>query len=193
MEKNRFYGRGVPVMNWKKWSRMTRLGFLLLICLQFSAYATGRAQGMKVSLDMHNVTLEQVLKELKAQTGMRFFYSVEKARGEQKEVVKMTDISLEEALRQVLDGTNVHNHPNIILQAMLPDRSSTDGEELHAFDIEFKRLNDEVIDFSKHEYKLAVVFSSSFWGDRYEGTPGSELIVDDAKIITEDDEVVSSY
>ena len=92
----------------------------------------------------------------------------------------------------VLDGTNVHNHPNIILLAMLPDRSSTDGEELHAFDIEFKRLNDEVIDFSKHEYKLAVVFSSSFWGDRYEGTPGSELIVDDAKIITEEDEVVSS-
>lgn len=107
MEKNRFYRRGVPVMNWKKWSRMTRLGFLLLICLQFSAYATGRAQGMKVSLDMHNVTLEQVLKELKAQTGMRFFYSVEKARGEQKEVVKMTDISLEEALRQVLDGTKL--------------------------------------------------------------------------------------
>lgn len=107
MEKNRFYGRGVPVMNWKKWSRMTRLGFLLLICLQFSAYATGRAQGMKVSLDMHNVTLEQVLKELKAQTGMRFFYSVEKARGEQKEVVKMTGISLEEALRQVLDGTKL--------------------------------------------------------------------------------------
>lgn len=107
MEKNRFYGRGVPVMNWKKWSRMTRLGFLLLICLQFSAYATGRAQGMKVSLDMHNVTLEQVLKELKAQTGMRFFYSVEKARGEQKEVVKMKDISLEEALRQVLDGTKL--------------------------------------------------------------------------------------
>lgn len=107
MEKNRFYGRGVPVMNWKKWSRMTRLGFLLLICLQFSAYATGRAQSMKVSLDMHNVTLEQVLKELKAQTGMRFFYSVEKARGEQKEVVKMTDISLEEALRQVLDGTKL--------------------------------------------------------------------------------------
>ena len=107
MEKNRFYGRGVPVMNWKKWSRMTRLGFLLLICLQFSAYATGRAQGMKVSLDMHNVTLEQILKELKAQTGMRFFYSVEKARGEQKEVVKMTDISLEEALRQVLDGTKL--------------------------------------------------------------------------------------
>lgn len=107
MEKNRFYGRGVPVMNWKKWSRMTRLGFLLLICLQFSAYSTGRAQGMKVSLDMHNVTLEQVLKELKVQTGMRFFYSVEKARGEQKEVVKMTDISLEEALRQVLDGTKL--------------------------------------------------------------------------------------
>lgn len=94
---------------------------------------------------------------------------------------------------KTLDGNNVLTHPNVILRAMLPDRSSTDGEELHAFDIEFKRLNDEEIDFSKHEYKLAVVFSSSFWGDRYEGTPGSELIVDDAKIITEEDEIVSSY
>lgn len=89
---------------------------------------------------------------------------------------------------QTLDGTNIHGHPNIILQAMLPDRSSTEGDELQAFDIEFKRLNDEVIDFSKYEYKLAVIFSSSFWGDRYEGTPGSELVVDDVKIITEDDE-----
>ena len=70
-------------------------------------------------------------------------------------------------------------------------------EEKHQVRIKYTEyingLNDEVIDFSKHEYKLAVVFSSSFWGDRYEGTPGSELIVDDAKIITEDDEVVSSY
>ena len=71
---------------------------------------------------------------------------------------------------------------------MLPDRSSTAGDDFQAFDIEFKRMNDEVIDFSKHEYKLAVVFSSSFWGDRYEGTPGSELVVDDVKIITEGDE-----
>lgn len=63
---------------------------------------------------------------------------------------------------QVLDGTNVHSHPNIILQAMLPDRSSTAGDDFQAFDIEFKRMNDEVIDFNKHEYKLAVVFSSSF-------------------------------
>lgn len=94
---------------------------------------------------------------------------------------------------QILDGTNVHSHPNIILQAMLPDRSSTEGNDLQAFDIEFKRLNDKVIDFSKHEYKLAVVFSSSFWGDRYEGTPGSELIIDDVKIITENDEKASLY
>ncbi len=35
-------------------------------------------------LSMQDVTLEHVLKELKKQTGLRFFYSVEKVRSEQK-------------------------------------------------------------------------------------------------------------
>lgn len=87
---------------------------------------------------------------------------------------------------ETLDGTNIHGHPNIISLAMLPDRSSTQGDGLIPFDIAFERQSDEVVDFSQHEYKLAIVLSSSFWGDRYEGTPGSQLIVDDIEIITEE-------
>ena len=105
MKKFHSYGRGVPVIHWKKWSKMTRLGLLLVLCLQFSAFGMGRAQNVKVSLDMRNVTLEQVLKELKAQTGMRFFYSVEKARQEQKDAVQLTDATLDAALQQILEGT----------------------------------------------------------------------------------------
>ena len=86
---------------------------------------------------------------------------------------------------ETLDGTTIHDHPNIISVAMLPDRSSTPGDELIPFDIPFVRQSDEPVDFSRNEYKLAIVLSSSFWGDRYEGTPGSQLIVDDVKIITQ--------
>ena len=86
---------------------------------------------------------------------------------------------------ETLDGTNIHDHPNIISVAMLPDRSSTEGDELVPFDIPFVRQSEEEVDFTRNEYKLAIVLSSSYWGDRYEGTPGSQLIVDDVKIITQ--------
>ena len=86
---------------------------------------------------------------------------------------------------ETLDGTNIHDHPNIISVAMLPDRSSTEGDELVPFDIPFVRQSEEEVDFTRNEYKLAIVLSSSYWGDLYEGTPGSQLIVDDVNIITQ--------
>lgn len=89
---------------------------------------------------------------------------------------------------ETLDGTNIHDHPNIISVAMLPDRSSTEGDELIPFDIPFVRQSDEEVDFSRNEYKLAIVLSSSFWGDRYEGTPGSRLVVDEVKIVTQNED-----
>lgn len=86
---------------------MTKLGMLLVICLQFSAFSMGNAQNMKVSLDMRDVTLEEVLKALRDQTGMRFFYSVEKARLERKEVVKVSGNTLDEVLQKVLENTKL--------------------------------------------------------------------------------------
>lgn len=86
---------------------------------------------------------------------------------------------------KTLDGTNIMTHKNIVSMAMLPDRSSTPGEEMIPFEIPFVKKNDIEVDFSKYSYKLALVFSSSFYGDRYEGTPGSKLIVDDVEIVTE--------
>lgn len=56
---------------------------------------------------MEDVTLEQVLKELKRQTGLRFFYSVEKVRNEQKKVVNIKNDVLEDALKNVLKGTGL--------------------------------------------------------------------------------------
>lgn len=88
---------------------------------------------------------------------------------------------------QMLNGANIRNHPNIVAMAMMPDeqRAGSEGNDFVEFDIPFVYRSDEEVDFEKNAYKMAVIFSSSFYGDRYEGTPGSRLIVDDVEIITE--------
>lgn len=89
---------------------------------------------------------------------------------------------------EMLDGTNILTDPNIVAIAMLPpeNRAGTEGDDFVAFDIPFEYKNNVEVDFEKNKYKLVIVFSSSFYGDRYEGTPGSCLIVDDVEIITEE-------
>ena len=105
MKKNCFYGRAVP-FHLKKWLLVMKLCMLLMVVLNLGVLASGHAQ-QRVSLSMQNVTLEQVIKELKRQTGLRFFYSVEKVRGESKEMVKVKDDILENALREILKGTGL--------------------------------------------------------------------------------------
>lgn len=83
-----------------------KLCLFFMFVLHFGVFATGYAQ-QKVSLSMEDVTLEQVLKELKRQTGLRFFYSVEKVRNEQKKVVNIKNDVLEDALKDVLSGTGL--------------------------------------------------------------------------------------
>jgi hypothetical protein len=87
-----------------------------------------------------------------------------------------------------LNGTNILTHPNIVAIAMMPSegRGGTEGEGFTAFDLPFVYKANERIDFEQNTYKLALVFSSSFMGDYYEGTPGSRLLVDDIEIKTEE-------
>ena len=105
MKKNCFYGRGVP-FHLKKCLVVMKLCLFFMFVLHFGVSATGYAQ-QKISLSMEDVTLEQVLKELKRQTGLRFFYSVEKVRNEQKKVVNIKNDVLEDALKNVLKGTGL--------------------------------------------------------------------------------------
>jgi hypothetical protein len=88
----------------------------------------------------------------------------------------------------MLDGTNILTHPNIVSVAMLPPdmRAASKGTDFVSFDIPFEKRSNHVVDFEKNNYKLMVVFSSSFYGDRYEGAIGSRLIVDEVEIIIEE-------
>ncbi len=91
---------------------------------------------------------------------------------------------------QLLDGTNVLNHPNIVAVAMLSgqERAGTVGDGLVRFDVPFVYTSTDPVDFEKNRYKLAVIFSSSYYGDRYEGVPGSRLVVDEVEVLTETSE-----
>jgi hypothetical protein len=92
-----------------------------------------------------------------------------------------------DATLERLDGTNILTHPNIVAVAMMPPegRSGTPGDGFADFDIPFEYRDNHTPDFERNTYKLAIVFSSSFMGDYYEGTPGSRLVVDEIEIETE--------
>ena len=111
MKKNCFYGRGV-LFHLKKCLKDMKLCLFFMFVLHLGVSVSGYTQ-QKVSLSMADVTLEQILKELKQQTGLRFFYSVEKVRNEQKKVVtkccKIINIYMDNSRmyrRSILASTN---------------------------------------------------------------------------------------
>ena len=80
MKKNWISRRGVPIHVLKKVFLMMKLTFLLTVVLQVSTWATGFSQENKVSLQMKDVSLETIILELREQTGIRFFYSIDKIK-----------------------------------------------------------------------------------------------------------------
>lgn len=82
----------------------------------------------------------------------------------------------------MLDGTTILNHPNIVASTENRYRGSTPNGEMMNFDIPFVYKPGVEIDFSKNKYKLAIVFSSSYNGDLYSGTPGSKMRVDNVRV-----------
>ena len=89
-----------------------------------------------------------------------------------------------------LDGTNILTDPHIVSVASISEeeRLQSKGDGMAYFETNFEYRNGYTpasIDFETKKYSLAVIFSSSYNGDRYEGTPGSRLVVDDIKIINE--------
>lgn len=85
-----------------------------------------------------------------------------------------------------LDGTNITSDPSIVSMAVLPDelRKGSPGTGLYAFDIPFElKVDPSTVDLENKHYKIAIVFAASYDGDKYAGTPGSRLVVDNVKLI----------
>lgn len=80
---------------------------------------------------------------------------------------------------RTLDGSNILTHPNIISIAKLSNNTAT--ADFVSFDIPFEYKTSKY-----EETKLAIVLLSSVNGLYNEGIIGSELLVDELEVITED-------
>lgn len=82
-----------------------------------------------------------------------------------------------------LDGTNAFTSPNLISTARINNAKETN--EWTYFKLPFTTLPGKFIDKEKlmdGKYNIAIVFTSSLEGDRFNGAIGSTLLIDDTRV-----------
>jgi len=104
MKKKSLNGPGIPI-NYSKICNILRLCIVFVFLLNLTLFA--KAQDVKITLNMSNVKLEKIVKELKKQTNMRFFYSVEKLELQGKKTIHLKNASLDESLKSIFNGTSL--------------------------------------------------------------------------------------
>jgi len=87
-----------------------------------------------------------------------------------------------------LNGSNVLTSERLVARAIAPDLHPTTEWTKFSVDFTFLQECDDVT-LANRGYSMAVVFSSSKYGAYFEGAVGSELCVDEVRIISEDDEL----
>lgn len=107
MKKNRFYGLGIPIGIRKKMMLKMKMVLLFTLLLNFSVSAVTYSQLNKVSLNMANVSLEQVFLELRRQTDINFFYSIDKIKDIHSISIKTEHADLNEVLDKLLKNTSL--------------------------------------------------------------------------------------
>ncbi|MDR2056916.1 MAG: PCMD domain-containing protein, partial [Dysgonamonadaceae bacterium] len=90
---------------------------------------------------------------------------------------------------EFLYGDNVSNAPNIIARAELDFENIRRETDFIDFEVDFDYRSYSVPfvwnELENNEYKLTIVFASSYRGGNYEGRPGNTLIIDDIKLLYE--------
>jgi len=78
--------------------------FMLIMCMQLSA--SGFAQ-QKISLNVKDMSIRNLLKSIEKQTAYRFVYSNNTLKNDDKTSLILHDVTLDEAMRSVLQGTGL--------------------------------------------------------------------------------------
>ena len=107
MKKNRFYGLGVPINAHRKFLLKMKMFLFFIFVFSLGVSAMSYAQEKRVTLKMHDVSLEKVLLELKKQTAVRFFYSMDKIKEIQHLSVNAWEKDLDELLDELLKNTDL--------------------------------------------------------------------------------------
>lgn len=90
----------------------------------------------------------------------------------------------EEGRNIFLTADDIKTSDRIVATAFLEDRSEKADWEYLKLAFAYK----EAIDFEKNDYKLTVVMTSSTDGAMYQGAIGSQLVVDDLRVVCDSDD-----
>lgn len=108
MKKSWINGHEVPIHVVRKVFLIMKITFLLVVLLNTGLFAMqADAQQNKVTLRVKDMALERVIVELRKQTGLRFFYSMDKLKAAGRVSVDVQDQKLSEVLDQVLSETDL--------------------------------------------------------------------------------------
>ncbi len=108
MKESWLYKHGVPIRARQALAFKMRVFLLLLFLLQGSLFANiVGAQKYKVTLQMKDKELVEVIAELRRQTGLRFFYSMDKLKAVGKVSVNVKDGEVTDVLVAVLSNTGL--------------------------------------------------------------------------------------
>ena len=84
--------------------QMFRQGLALAMVFLSCSWGYASAQGKKVSLEVKDAALREVLQEVKSQTGVRFVYSdIEIGKGKPV-TTQFSDLALQTAMERILSG-----------------------------------------------------------------------------------------
>ncbi|MEG2340859.1 MAG: SusC/RagA family TonB-linked outer membrane protein [Odoribacter sp.] len=106
MKKNRMYAfrSGGCVL---KFLKIMRLGIYLLLLTTFTVNANSFSQKAKVTLNMEQRSMLDIVKELREVSDYQFLYQVEELKKCGKRDLKVEDAGVEEVMRKLLEGTHL--------------------------------------------------------------------------------------
>ena len=84
-----------------------KLTFILVTLNILAASATGYSQATRLSLDLKDVTLKQVLSEIENQTELSFIYKSDLVNPDQKVDIQTSDASIEQVMSYLFADKNI--------------------------------------------------------------------------------------
>ena len=106
MKKIRITGRKIPSF-WNKSLRLMKLTFLFLVVGLMQLSASVYSQTARLSLEMRNAKVAEVLDEIEKQSEFRFAYSPGFIDLNREVTVDINDKTIDESLKEVFAGTDV--------------------------------------------------------------------------------------
>lgn len=121
----KFIVKGLLCPNLDEINLKMKLATLLLIISLFKIQANSYSQNTKITLDLNNVSVEQVFREIESKTEFRFLYKNEEISLDRKISINVEKKKIKEILNLLFAGTSikfkVHNNRQIVLSVLLSE------------------------------------------------------------------------